>query len=176
MSARLTTIIVFLYFIFFLAACDQQQARRPIQQSKSQHVENSVQKNQLQLAREIEIIEQWVLSQKYTFSKTDHGIYYSFDNPKNRPVADVGNIKKIYVRFEQFDGVPIYDWKVFRNPKANQDVPQGVVLSLPYIPIGVESTLVFTSFLGYGSSGDGSLIAPYKPIVARIYIPLNQNK
>ena len=53
---------------------------------------------------------------------------------------------------------------------------QGVVLSLPYIPIGVESTLVLTSFLAYGSSGDGSLIAPYTPIVARIYIPLNQNK
>ena len=176
MSARLTTIIVFLYFIFFLAACDQQQARRPIQQSKSQHVENSAQKNQLQLAREIEIIEQWVLSQKYTFSKTDHGIYFSFDNPKNRPVADVGSIKKIYVRFEQFDGMPIYDWKIFQNPMTNQDVPQGVVLSLPYIPIGVESTLVFTSFLAYGSSGDGSLIAPYTPIVARIYIPLNQNK
>ena len=176
MSARLTTSIVFLYFVFFLTACDQQQARRPIQQSKSQHVENSVQKNQLQLAREIEIIEKWVLSQKYTFSKSDHGIYYSFDNPKNRPVADVGNIKKIYVRFEQFDGVPIYDWKVFQNPMTNQDVPQGVVLSLPYIPIGVESTLVLTSFLAYGSSGDGSLIAPYTPIVARIYIPLNQNK
>ena len=176
MSARLTTSIVFLCFVFFLTACDQQQARRPIQQSKSQHVENSVQKNQIQLAHEIEIIEQWVLAQESTFSETDHGIYYSFDNPKNRPVADVGNIKKIYVRFEQFDGVPIYDWKIFQNPMTNQDVPQGVVLSLPYIPIGVESTLVLTSFLAYGSSGDGSLIAPYTPIVARIYIPLNQNK
>ena len=176
MYARLTTIIVFLYFIFFQAACDKQQARRPIQQSKSQHVENSVQKNQLQLAREIEIIEQWVLAQESTFSETDHGIYYSFDNPKNRPVLEVENLKKIYVRFEQFDGVPIYDWKVFQNPMTNQDVPQGIVLSLPYIPIGVESKLVLTSFLAYGSSGDGSLIAPYTPIVTRIYIPLNQNK
>ena len=86
------------------------------------------------------------------------------------------NLQKIYVRFEQFDGVPIYDWKVFQNPTANQDVPQGIVLSLPYIPIGVESILVLTSFLAYGSSGDGSLIAPYTPIVARIYVPLNQNK
>ena len=176
MSARLTTSIVFLCFGFFLTACDQQQARRPIQQSKSQHVENSVQKNQIQLAHEIETIEQWVLAQESTFSETNHGIYYSFDNPKNRPVLDVENLQKIYVRFEQFDGVPIYDWKVFQNPMTNQDVPQGVVLSLPYIPIGVESTLVLTSFLAYGSSGDGSLIAPYTPIVARIYIPLNQNK
>ena len=176
MSARLTTSIVFLCFVFFLTACDQQQARRPIQQSISKHVENSVQKNQIQLAREIEIIEQWVLAQKSTFLETDHGIYYRFDNPKNRPVLDVENLQKIYVRFEQFDGVPIYDWKVFQNPMTNQDVPQGVVLSLPYIPIGVESTLVLTSFLAYGSSGDGSLIAPYTPIVARIYIPLNQNK
>jgi hypothetical protein len=176
MSARLTTSIVFLYFVFFLTACDQKQARRPIQQSKSQHVENSVQKNQIQLAHEIETIEQWVLAQEATFSETDHGIYYRFDNPKNRPVLDVENLQKIYVRFEQFDGVPIYDWKVFQNPMTNQDVPQGVVLSLPYIPIGVESTLVLTSFLAYGSSGDGSLIAPYTPIVARIYIPLNQNK
>jgi hypothetical protein len=176
MSARLTTSIVFLYFVFFLTACNQKQARRPIQQSKSQHVENSVQKNQIQLAHEIETIEQWVLAQESTFSETDHGIYYRFDNPKNRPVLDVENLQKIYVRFEQFDGVPIYDWKVFQNPMTNQDVPQGVVLSLPYIPIGVESTLVLTSFLAYGSSGDGSLIAPYTPIVARIYIPLNQNK
>jgi hypothetical protein len=176
MSARLTTSIVFLYFVFFLAACDQRQARRPIQQSKSQHIENSVQKNQLQLAREIEIIEQWVLAKGSTFSETDHGIYYSFDNPKNRPTLNVENLQKIYVRFEQFDGMPIYDWKVFQNPTANQDVPQGIVLSLPYIPIGVESTLVLTSFLSYGSSGDGSLIAPYTPIVARIYVPLNQNK
>jgi hypothetical protein len=176
MSARLTTSIVFLYFAFFLAACDQRQARRPIQQSKSQHIENSVQKNQLQLAREIEIIEQWVLTKESTFSETDHGIYYSFDNPKNRPILNVENLQKIYVRLEQFDGVPIYDWKVFQNPTANQDVPQGIVLSLPYIPIGVESILVLTSFLAYGSSGDGSLIAPYTPIVARIYVPLNQNK
>ena len=176
MSARLTTSIVFLYFAFFLAACDQRQARRPIQQSKSQHIENSVQKNQLQLAREIEIIEQWVLTKESTFLETDHGIYYSFDNPKNRPILNVENLQKIYVRFEQFDGVPIYDWKVFQNPTANQDVPQGIVLSLPYIPIGVESILVLTSFLAYGSSGDGSLIAPYTPIVARIYVPLNQNK
>ena len=176
MSARLTTSIVFLYFIFSMTACDQQQARRPIQQSKSQHVENSVQKNQLQLALEIEIIEQWVMAQKSTFSKTDYGIYYSFDNTKNRPIFKPENLQKIYVRFEQFDGVPIYDWKVFQNPMTNQDVPQGVVLSLPYIPIGVESTLVLTSFLAYGSTGDGSLIAPYTPIVARIYIPLNQNK
>ena len=176
MSARLTTSIVFLYFAFFLAACDQRQARRPIQQSKSQHIENSVQKNQLQLAREIEIIEQWVLTKESTFSETDHGIYYSFDNQKNRPILNVENLQKIYVRFEQFDGVPIYDWKVFQNPTANQDVPQGIVLSLPYIPIGVESILVLTSFLAYGSSGDGSLIAPYTPIVARIYVPLNQNK
>ena len=94
MSARLTTIIVFLCFVFFLTACDQQQARRPIQQSKSQHVENSVQKNQIQLAHEIEIIEQWVLAQESTFSETDHGIYYSFDNPKNRPVLDVGKSTK----------------------------------------------------------------------------------
>jgi hypothetical protein len=176
MSARLTTSIVFLYFAFFLAACDQRQARRPIEQSKSQHIENSVQKNQLQLAHEIEIIEQWVLTKESTFSETDHGIYYSFDNPKNRPILNVENLQKIYVRFEQFDGVPIYDWKVFQNPTANQDVPQGIVLSLPYIPIGVESILVLTSFLAYGSSGDGSLIAPYTPIVARIYVPLNQNK
>ena len=176
MSARLTTSIVFLCFVFFLTACDQQQARRPIQQSISKHVENSVQKNQIQLAREIEIIEQWVLAQESTFSETDHGIYYSFDNLKNRPVLDVENLQKIYVRFDQFDGVPIYDWKVFQNPMTNQDVPQRVVLSLPYIPIGVERTLVLTSFLAYGSSGDGSLIAPYTPIVARIYIPLNQNK
>ena len=176
MSARLTTSIVFLYLVFFLTACDQQQARRPIQQSKSQHVENSVQKNQLQLAREIEIIEQWVLAQESTFSETDHGTYYSFENPKNRPVVKVENLKKIYVRFEQLDGEPIYDWKVFQNPMTNQDVPQGVVLSLPYIPIGVESKLVLTSFLAYGSTGDGSLIAPYTPIVVRIYIPLNQNK
>ena len=176
MSTRLTASIVFLYFIFFLTACNKQKARRPIQQSKSQHVENSILMNQLQLAHEIEVIEQWVLTQESTFSETDHGIYYSFDNPKNRTVLDVENLQKIYVRFEQFDGVTIYDWKVFQNPMTNQDVPQGVVLSLPYIPIGVESTLVLTSFLAYGPSGDGSLIDPYTPIVARIYIPLNQNK
>lgn len=176
MSARLTTSIVFLYFVFFLTACDHQQARRPIQQSKSQHVENSVQKNQIQLAHEIEIIEHWVLSQESVFSQTSHGVFYSFDNPRNRPILAAESLQKIYVRFEQFDGMQIYDWKVFQKPMTNQDVPQGVVLSLPYIPIGVESTLVLTSFLAYGSSGDGSLIAPYTPIVARIYIPLNQNK
>ena len=176
MSARLTTIIVFLYFIFFLAACDQQQARRPIQQSNSQYVENSVQKNQLQLAVEIEIIEQWLKAHESDFSQTAHGIYYNFDNTKDRPIRNAENLQKIYVRFEQLSGVPIYDWKIFQNPMTNQDVPQGVILSLPYIPIGVETTLVLTSFFAYGSSGDGSLIAPYTPIVARIYIPLNQNK
>ena len=73
MSARLTTSIVFLCFVFFLTACDQQQARRPVQQSKSQHVENSVQKNQLRLALEIEIIEQWLMSQGSDFSESPHG-------------------------------------------------------------------------------------------------------
>jgi hypothetical protein len=176
MSARLTTSLVFLLFVFLLTACNEQQARRPIQQSKSQFVENSVQKNQLQLAREIEVIEQWVQTQESAFSQTSHGIFYSFDNPRSRPILAAESLQKIYIRFERFDGTHFYDWEVFQSPMTNQDVPQGIVLSLPYIPIGVESTLVLTSFLAYGSSGDGSLIAPYTPIVARIYIPLNQNK
>lgn len=176
MSARLTTSLVFLLFVFLLTACNEQQARRPIQQSKSQFVENSVQKNQLQLAREIEVIEQWVQSQESTFSQTSHGIFYSFNNPRSRPILATESLQKIYIRFERFDGSPIYDWEVFQSPMTNQDIPQGVVLSLPYIPIGVETTLILTSFLAYGSSGDGSLIGPYTPIVTRIYIPLNQNK
>ena len=175
MSAKLTKGIIYIYFVLFLTACNQQQARRPIQQSKSHHIENSVQKNQLQLAREIEIIEQWLLAQETTYLETNHGIYYSFSNPKNRPVLKLENLQKIYVRYEQFDGIPIYDWMIFQNPMTNQDVPQGVVLSLPYIPTGVESTIILTSFLAYGSSGDGLLIPPYTPIVARIYIHLNQN-
>ena len=86
------------------------------------------------------------------------------------------NLKKIYVLFKHLNGEPIYDWKIFQNPVSNQDVPQGIVLSLPHIPIGVETSVVLTSFLSYGSSGDGLSIGPYTPIVARIYIPLIQNK
>ena len=78
----------------------------------------------------------------------------------------------------------VVDWAEMRDLQqaflraglANQDVPQGIVLSLPHIPIGVETSVVLTSFLAYGSSGDGSSIGPYTPIVARIYIPLIQNK
>ena len=49
--------------MFTLLSCTEQQARKPIQQSKSQHMENSVHENQLRLAREVEVIEHWLTSQ-----------------------------------------------------------------------------------------------------------------
>ncbi len=176
MRGRLIKGIVCVLTMFTLLNCTEQQARKPIQQSKSQHIENSVQENRLRLAREVEVIEQWLTSQTSVFSETPHGIFYSYSNPKNRPILPPENLKKIYVLFEHLNGEPIYDWKIFQNPVSNQDVPQGIVLLLPHIPIGVETSVVLTSFLAYGSSGDGSSIGPYTPIFARIYIPLIQNK
>ena len=176
MRERLIKCLINICVVFTMSSCDEQQARKPVHQSKSQLVKNSVHDNQLRLAREVEIIEQWVRSQESSFSKTPHGIYYNFSNPKNRPILPPENLKKIYVLFEHLDRQPIYDWKIYQNPSSNQDVPQGIILSLPYLPIGVESTITLSSFLAYGATGDGSLIGPYTPIIARIYIPLNQNK
>ena len=80
--------------MFTLLSCTEQQARKPIQQSKSQHIENSVQENQLRLAREVEVIEHWLTSQTSAFSETPHGIFYSYSNPKNRPILPPENLKK----------------------------------------------------------------------------------
>ena len=176
MRGRLIKGIVCVFVMCTLQSCTEQQARKPIEQSKSQHIENSALENQLRLAREVEVIEQWLKSQRSVFSETPHGMFYSHNNPKNRPILPPENLKKIYVLFEHLNGEPIYDWKIFQNPVSNQDVPQGIVLTLPHIPIGVETSVVLTSFLAYGSSGDGSSISPYTPIIARIYIPLIQNK
>ena len=131
--------------MFTLLSCTEQQARKPIQQSKSQHLENSVQENQLRLAREVEVIEQWLTSQTSAFSETPHGIFYSYSNPKNRPILPPENLKKIYVLFEHLNGEPIYDWKIFQNPVSNQDVPQGIVLSLPHTYWG-RNFVVLTFF------------------------------
>lgn len=176
MRARLIKSLLIGCLVFTTISCDQQEARRPVHQSKSQLVKNSVHDNQLRLAREVEIIEQWLRSQESQFSKTSHGIYYNFSNPKNRPILSPENLQKIYVLFKDLNGQSIYDWKIYQNPASNQDVPQGIILSLPYIPVGVESTITLNSFLAYGATGDGSLIGPYTPIVAHIYIPLKQNQ
>ena len=121
------------------------------------------------------MIEQWLTSQTSAFSETPHGIFYSYSNPKNRPILPPENLKKIYVLFEHLNGEPIYDWKILQNPVSNQDVPQGIVLSLHTYLLG-RNFGCLNLFLAYGSSGDGSSIGPYTPIVARIYIPLIQNK
>ena len=113
MRGRLIKGIVCVLVMFTLLSCTEQQARKPIQQSKSQHIENSVHENQLRLAREVEVIEQWLTSQTSVFSQTPHGIFYSYSNPKNRPILPLENLKKIYVLFEHLNGEPIYDWKIF---------------------------------------------------------------
>ena len=77
MRGRLIKGIVCVLVMFTLLSCTEQQARKPIQQSKSQHIENSVQENQLRLAREVEVIEQWLTAQMSAFSETPHGIFYS---------------------------------------------------------------------------------------------------
>ena len=82
MQGRLIKGIVCVLTMFTLLNCTEQQARKPIQQSKSQHIENSVQENQLRLAREVEVIEQWLTSQTSAFSETPHGIFYSYSNQK----------------------------------------------------------------------------------------------
>jgi hypothetical protein len=176
MSRRITKRIVFFAVLIIVSGCTKQQARRPIHQSETQQFENSVQANQLQLARETEIIEQWVIAQDNIFSSTPFGTYYHFVNPKNRPIVDPEKINKLYMRLERLDGSEIYDWSVIENPSKNQNVLSGVVRGLNFTPIGVETIMAMTSFLAYGSTGDGKLIGPYTPIVARIYIPLNQNK
>ena len=94
MRGRLIKGIVCVLVMFTLLSCTEQQARKPIQQSKSQHIENSVQENRLRLAREVEVIEQWLTSQTSAFSETPHGIFYSYSNPKNRPILPPENLKK----------------------------------------------------------------------------------
>ena len=78
MRGRLIKGIVYTIVMCTLQSCTEQQARKPIQQSKSQHIEKSALENQLRLAREVEVIEQWLKSQTSAFSETPHGIFYSY--------------------------------------------------------------------------------------------------
>ena len=109
MSRGITKRIVFFAVLIIVCGCTKQQARRPIHQSETQQFENSVQANQLQLARGTEIIEQWVIAQDNIFSSTPFGTYYHYVNPKNRPIVDPEKINKLYMRLERLDGSEIYD-------------------------------------------------------------------
>ena len=177
MSRRLTTILLIPTLFLAHNSCVHQDARKPINQSKSLSVEDSVAKNRAQLAYEIELLENWVSNQEALFSQTAYGVWYHF-TPQDKPSVFINSnsTATLYLNLLRLDGTPYYEPTRVENPLTDQLLPQGIRRVLEEIPVGVEATVAMPSLLAFGNSGDGQLIPSNTPLVARIFITLNSQK
>ena len=146
-------------------------------QSVSVQVEDSVSKNRAQLANETEVLENWVAQQSSPFTQTSFGVWYSIAQSDAAQIfIDATSTPILYLNMLRLDGTPYYEPTRIDNPLTNQSVPSGILKVMKEIPIGTEATLAMPSALAFGATGDGQLIPPNTPLVARIFITLNTQK
>ncbi len=177
MPGRFTKRLLVVTLLLTLHACTQQEARRPVNTSVSSRVEDSVSKNRAQLAYETEVLENWVARQNMSYTQTSYGVWYSHAQSDVAQIfIDSTSLPTLYLNMLRLDGTPYYEPTRIENPLTNQYVPSGILQVMKEIPVGLEATVAMPSALAFGATGDGELIPPNAPLVARIFITLNSQK
>lgn len=177
MPRRIAKRLLIAWAPLLIIACTHQEARKPMNQSVSSKTENSVVKNRAQLALETEVLENWLTQQNIPFTQTPYGVWYSYTNvDKPHRYVDSTSSPVLYLNLLKLDGTPYYEGKRIDNPLSNQSIPTGILRVMQEIPIGVEATVAMPSLIAYGATGDGLLIPPNTPLIARIFITLGSQK
>jgi gliding motility-associated peptidyl-prolyl isomerase len=157
-----------------ITSCSQQQARKPISQTSSEFMKQSVLRNKKLIKGEEGKIDSIIKSNpkiQYIASKKGYWYYYETKNENDTLTPKKGDIAYFDYELKDLDGNVIYS-DVELRPQVYQVDKQNIMMGLrdaiKLMHKKEKITFLFPSHMGYGYHGDNKNIGPNVPLMATV--------
>lgn len=164
--------LLLLLALFVLAACSQQQARKPVSHSEGSFMKESVIRNKKMVAGEESKIDSIMKSDSarvYLPSKKGYWYTYLERNTKDTLRPRKGDIAYFEYEVQDLDGHVIYSKLELRPQEYYVDQEQEIMMGLRHgIKLMRKKETVkflFPSHMGYGYHGDKRRIGHNEPLI-----------
>lgn len=125
------------------------------------------------LEEDNELIENYIQNSGQNFTKTSYGFWISNSGEATETMAKSGDLVKFESEVLDFQNQTIYS----KSENGEQtvmlgrtDIPRGVHIALQLIEKGDSATVLFPSFMVYGSFGDQNKILGNEPLIYKIHL------
>lgn len=167
-------IIIPLTMAVLTASCSQQQARRPLTQTSSKFMKESVSRNIKLIANEEALIDSVIQKhpeRKYTASKKGYWYYYEKQNTADTLTPKRGDVAYFDYEIADLKGNVIYS-EVELKPQTylvdKQNILMGLRDGIKLMHKNEKVSFLFPSHLGHGYRGDNDRIPPNLPLIVTV--------
>lgn len=166
---------LYIIAIISLAACKNKVVQYPVnyENDHKKFMEFSQNFNKQILAEDNVLIENYMDSIGTKFNKTSYGFWISNSGQPTQTMAKSGDLVKFDYEVSRFNNETVYS----KNENGTQtvqlgrtDIPRGVHIALELVEKGDSVTVLFPSFMVYGSFGDQNKIMGNEPLIYKIHI------
>lgn len=167
--------------LLFLISCQEQEARKPLYQSSSNGMGQSIERNKKINAQQQEMFQQLMEKDSLlNFTSSPVGYWYAYQRKSNNEAQPKrGDQVKFIYSIQKLDGTIIYDQMELGTVDYLVDKEE-LLPALRYavkdLSEGDIGVFLVPSFLGYGYQGDGEKVGINQPLRFTIQlIDLKQN-
>jgi len=158
--------------IFFtLFSCKDEQARKPLTNTRGEFLKESVQRNKNLIGSEEEQIQQIIKNDSvHKYYQSKHGFWYKYlkANIHDTITPKIGEMVELEFEIQNIDGNIIYK-KEETIPRIYQVDKQEIMIGLRHgiklMRKGETISFLFPSHMGYGYLGDKEKIGLNEPLI-----------
>lgn len=154
---------IYLLVVFLMFSCNnKQEVQRPKKGFESNFLDKSIENGISRETAEKKYIEQWVSkNDKSNFQSTSDGFWIRYDVKNSNPKAKPLNFVRYTAELSDIEGTQIYSFEEFGIKNAiltKSNEIRGIEKALYLMGKDEQTTLLLTSFNGYGIYGDENKI------------------
>lgn len=166
--------LVFIAFII-LVSCKSKVIQYPVNydNDREKFMEFSQNLNKQILEEDNQLIENYIDSLGRKFTKTSYGFWISNSGNPTATTANTGDLVQFTSQISRFDNEIVYSEEETGTQSVllgKTDIPRGVHIALQLIEKGDSATVLFPSFMVYGSFGDQNKIFGNEPLIYKIHM------
>ena len=157
-----------------ITSCSQQQARRPISQTSSEFMKQSVARNKILIKGEEGKIDSIIKSNpkiQYIASQKGYWYHYEVKNENDTLRPKKGDVAYFDYELKDLNGNVIYS-DVELRPQVyavdKQNIMMGLRDGIKLMHKKEKVTFLFPSHMGYGYHGDNKNIGPNVPLMCTV--------
>lgn len=175
--------LIFLFGALTVMGCKHQEARRPVDHSKTDRFEKSVERTKNRYAAESEMIKDLMNQQPQSkFISSESGFWYTISESdfadKYKP--QFGDTINFDLSIAYLNGTLVYPEESTANQNYVMDQEalfKGLREGLKLMSVGQRAEFFIPSQLAYGYYGDGDLVGPNVPLRCKVFLKnIIQNK
>ncbi|MCO6175690.1 gliding motility-associated peptidyl-prolyl isomerase GldI [Flavobacterium sp. NRK F10] len=159
---------------FLVAACSQQQARKPISHTDGTFIKESIERNKKLIANEEKLIEDIIKKDTLKeYLASSKGYWYKYDVKVTdaTPSPQRGDIAFFDYEIKDIRNQIIYSEEELKPQKYYVDkehIMMGLRDGIKLMKKGEKITFLFPSHMGYGYHGDDNKIQSNQPLICTV--------